>query len=277
MENQLEPLTVSLVGNSCRHPDRSASVARLQMQRRAGPASRRSHACKSFDSNAALAYVSKQPDFNFSASTSHMAHEDPESDHSELTAGSAEFDFDRQTLESVTELIQAAQNGQAGAWDRVYALLYKELHKVAGLHLRRRGGDRSPTSLINRTWLRLNQNEVTLNNRQHLLSVLSRAMRYAVLDEVRRLQTSKRAEHYHPDELEHAPEPSHDPELDQLVAIDRALTDLAVIDARLGQVVEMRYFAGMNEAEIAEVLGVTERTVRRDWRKARAFLAATLG
>lgn len=102
-------------------------------------------------------------------------------------------------------------------------------------------------------------------------------MRYAVLDEVRRLQTSKRAEHFHPDEIEHAPEPSHDPELDQLVAIDRALTDLATIDARLGQVVEMRYFAGMNEAEIAQVLGVTERTVRRDWRRARAFLAATLG
>lgn len=208
-----------------------------------------------------------------------MAHEDPELDRVKLAAAPAEFDFDRETLESVTELIQAAQGGQAGAWDRVYALLYKELHKVAGLHLRRRwrGGERSPTSLINRTWLRLNQDEVALNNRQHLLSVLSRAMRYAVLDEVRRLQASKRAEHYHPDEIEHSQEPSHDPELDQLVAIDRALTELAVIDARLGQVVEMRYFAGMSEAEIAEVLGVTERTVRRDWRKARAFLAATLG
>ncbi|UHQ24095.1 sigma-70 family RNA polymerase sigma factor [Lysobacter sp. 5GHs7-4] len=208
-----------------------------------------------------------------------MSHEDPLSPADIRDPASAGFEFAPDTMESVTQLILAAQNGQSGAWDRVYSLLYKELHKVAGLHLRRRwrGGERSPTSLINRTWLRLNQDEVALNNRQHLLAVLSRAMRYAVLDEVRRLQTSKRAEHFHPDEIEHAPEPSHDPELDQLVAIDRALTDLATIDARLGQVVEMRYFAGMNEAEIAQVLGVTERTVRRDWRRARAFLAATLG
>ncbi|KRD31803.1 hypothetical protein ASE35_12540 [Lysobacter sp. Root916] len=188
------------------------------------------------------------------------------------------FEFGCDTIDSVTQLILAAQNGQAGAWDRVYTLLYQELHKVAGLHLRRRwrGSERSPTSLINRTWLRLNQDEVTLNNRQHLLSVLSRAMRYAVLDEVRRLQASKRAEHYHPGEIDSVQEPSYDPELDQLVAIDRALTDLAAVDPRLGQVVEMRYFAGMSEGEIAQVLGVTERTVRRDWRKARAFLAASL-
>ncbi|RDZ26156.1 ECF-type sigma factor [Lysobacter silvisoli] len=208
-----------------------------------------------------------------------MTEQEPDAARKTGSGGAAGFDFGRATMNSVTELIHAAQNGERGAWDRVYALLYEELHKVAGLHLRRRwrGGERSPTSLINRTWLRLNQDQVTLNNRQHLLSVLSRAMRYAILDEVRRLQTSKRAEHFYPDELDNAPEPSHDPELHQLVAIDRALTDLSAIDARLGQVVEMRYFAGMNEAEIAEVLGVTERTVRRDWRKARAFLAASLG
>lgn len=208
-----------------------------------------------------------------------MVPEDPNSDQSAVNADPDAFEFDGAVLDSVTELIQAAQNGQPGAWDRVYSLLYKELHKVAGLHLRRRwrGGERSPTSLINRTWLRFNQDTVTLNDRQHLLSVLSRAMRYAVLDEVRRLQTSKRAEHYHPGELEAVQEPAYDPDLNQLIGIDRALTELSAIEPRLGQVVEMRYFAGMSDVEIATALGLTERTVRRDWRKARAFLAASLG
>ncbi|KRB08739.1 ECF-type sigma factor [Lysobacter sp. Root690] len=190
------------------------------------------------------------------------------------TLGPAEFEFGQYTLDSVTELIVAAQGGQAGAWDKVYALLYKELHDAASLQIRRRWGrgKRSPTSLINRTWLRLNQDKLSLNNRQHLLAVLSRAMRYALIDEARRLNQLKLEESYG---AEHA-EPSYDPDLEQLISIDHALNALGAVEPRLIQLVEMRYFAGMSDIEIGEVLGLTDRTIRRDWRKARAFLAAHL-
>lgn len=194
-------------------------------------------------------------------------------------AAAEAFEFPQTTLDSVTQLIVAAQGGQPGAWDRIYALLYNDLHEAASLQIRRRwrrGNKRSPTSLINRTWLRLNQNKLTLNNRQHLLAVLSQAMRYALLDEVRRLKRLKYEESYLADKADPNFEPSYDPDLDQLLAIDKALEALSAIEPRLTQLVEMRYFAGMSDIEIGEVLGLTDRTIRRDWRKARAFLAAHL-
>lgn len=203
-----------------------------------------------------------------------MTHDHSRSESSQTPPDAAEFDFGQPVLDSVTELILAAQGGQAGAWDKVYALLYRELHDAASLQIRRRWrrGKRSPTSLINRTWLRLNQDTLNLHNRQHLLAVLSRAMRYALIDEARRLNQLKHEEHSSAD----YPEPSYDPDLDQLISIDHALNALGAVDPRLIQLVEMRYFGGMSDIEIGEVLGLTDRTIRRDWRKARAFLAAHL-
>ncbi|MEH6419800.1 ECF-type sigma factor [Pseudomonas sp. CGJS7] len=208
-----------------------------------------------------------------------MTQESPSHDPLAKPPAPDEFEFPEATLDSVTQLIVAAQNGQPGAWDRVYTLLYRDLHEAASLQIRRRwrrGNKRSPTSLINRTWLRLNQNKLTLNNRQHLLAVLSQAMRYALLDEVRRLKRLKYEESYLADKADPNYEPSYDPDLDQLLAIDRALEALSAVEPRLTQLVEMRYFAGMSDIEIGEVLGLTDRTIRRDWRKARAFLAAHL-
>lgn len=205
-----------------------------------------------------------------------MTHDNPrfKSPSSSSETGSEAFDFGQYTLDSVTELIVAAQGGQSGAWDKVYALIYKELHDAASLQIRRRWGHgkRSPTSLINRTWLRLNQDKLSLNNRQHLLALLSRAMRYALIDEARRLSQIKLEESHASQYVESG----YDPDLEQLISIDRALNALGAIEPRLIQLVEMRYFAGMSNTEIGEVLGLTERTIRRDWRKARAFLAAHL-
>ncbi|KAB8172211.1 sigma-70 family RNA polymerase sigma factor [Lysobacter maris] len=191
----------------------------------------------------------------------------------------ADFEFGQDTMESVTQLIVAAENGHSDAWDRVYSLLYGELHRAAQIQIRRvwKRGDRSPTSLINRTWLRLDQGKLGLKNRQHMIAVLSKAMRYALLDEARRLQALKREDAASTSELDSISEPSFDPELEQLVEVGRAIEALAAIDPRLAQLVEMRYFAGMNDIEIGEVLDLTDRTIRRDWRKARAFLAAYIG
>lgn len=203
-----------------------------------------------------------------------MTQDSLRSESPEPGAEPSPFDFAQPLLDSVTELILAAQGGQAGAWDKVYALLYRELHDAASMQIRRRWrrGKRSPTSLINRTWLRLNQEKLSLHNRQHLLAVLSRAMRYALIDEARRLNQARFEDQVASDH----PEPSYDPDLEQLLAIDHALNALGALEPRLIQLVEMRYFAGMSDSEIGEVLDLTDRTVRRDWRKARAFLAAYL-
>lgn len=203
-----------------------------------------------------------------------MTHDSTRSELPDSDPGRPPFAFAQPTLESVTELIVAAQRGKTGAWDKVYALLYKELHDAASMQIRRRWrrGKRSPTSLINRTWLRLNQDKLSLQNRQHLLAVLSRAMRYALIDEARRLNQARFDEFLSADHLD----PSYDPDLEQLISIDHALNALGSLEPRLIQLVEMRYFAGMSDIEIGEVLGLTDRTIRRDWRKARAFLAAHL-
>lgn len=179
------------------------------------------------------------------------------------------------SIESATELIEAAQSGQPEAWNKVYELLYKELHGAARMQLRRWGKGGSATSLINRAWLRFDPDRLTLGSRQHLLGVLSRAMRYALLDEARRLTTTKR--HAEMSSTEDALDKvGYDPQLDELLALDHALDALTAADPRLGQLVEMRYFGGLSEIEIANALGLTDRTIRRDWRKARAFLAAQL-
>lgn len=180
------------------------------------------------------------------------------------------------SVEAVTALIEQAQAGQAGAWDQVYGLLYEELHEIARQRLRHWGEGRSPTSLINRAWLRFDPNRLNLQNRRHLLAVLARSMRYALLDEAGRLKALKRQPAAPlPDDV--ADMVGYDPRLDELLALNTALDALADVYPRLGSLVEMRYFAGMTEVEIAEALGVTDRTVRRDWLKARAFLISQLG
>ena len=111
----------------------------------------------------------------------------------------------------------------------------------------------------------------------HLVALVARAMRFVLLDEVRRALAEKRGEGMDLLPLDETTEPGQSPRLEQLLILDQALNDLANLDARLAQVVEMRYFGGLSELEIAGVLKVTERTVRRDWRKARAFLFSHLG
>lgn len=180
----------------------------------------------------------------------------------------------------VTELIHSAQGGKLEDWNPVYAMLYAELREAARIQLLRhwRRGAPSPTSLISRAWMRFRQEGLALQDRQHLVAVLSRAMRYALLDEARRLHTVKRDEPVSPDTPESSSErdPVHDPDLEQLLDLDRALDALSALDARMGKLVEMRYFGGMSDLEIGDALGLTDRTIRREWRKARAFLKARL-
>lgn len=180
--------------------------------------------------------------------------------------------------DSVTRLIHEVRAGRLDAWDHIYTLLYDDLRAVARSQIRRqRRSDSSPTSLVSETWLRLAGTPVSVRDRSHLITLMARAMRFVLLDEARRLLAGKRGDGLEVLALDDVPEPADTASLEQLLALDQALGALARADARLANVVELRYFGGLTEPEVAGVLGVTERTIRRDWRKARAFLHAQLG
>lgn len=196
-----------------------------------------------------------------------------------MVAGDADRSSDRcaDNVESVTELLADAQAGRADAWDRIYAVLYDELHRIARAQIRQRAHGRiSATSLVSEGWLRLASAHFSVENRRHFTALVARAMRFVLMDEARREMTEKRGDGQRALSLDEGSDPGQDSTLAEMVALDGAINRLSRLDKRLAQLVEMRYFGGMDEDEIAASLGVTDRTLRRDWRRARAFLLTQL-
>jgi RNA polymerase sigma factor (TIGR02999 family) len=162
--------------------------------------------------------------------------------------------------------------------DDIYAVVYDELKRIAHRHLREVGaGDTlSTTELVHEAYLKLSPASGSQwDNRAHFFGAASRAMRQVLVDFARKRQAMKRGGVQERVTLQssHA---ALDLELDQMLALDTALDRLNAVDERLRKVVELRFFAGLPEAEIAELLGVTPRTVERDWVKARLFLLREL-
>lgn len=170
----------------------------------------------------------------------------------------------------VTRLLAAADAGDASALDRLLPLVYDELRRIAEAQLRgeRAGHTLQPTALVHETYLKLAGSDLPAASRAHFLAIAARAMRQALVDHARRRDRAKRGGGRRPVTLTGGSW-SEEMDLDELLALDAALDEL---DARQRQVVECRFFAGMSEQEIADVLDVTPRTVRRDWVKARAWL-----
>lgn len=180
---------------------------------------------------------------------------------------------------TVTMLLGQVNEGRADVWDRIYTLLYADLHRIARSQIRKqhRTNEKSPTSLISDSWLRLAGSRLSIENRRHFLVLVARTMRFVLLDEIRTALSEKRGGDMRVFSLDEVDDPGYMARLEDLLVLDRALDDLSRVDARMAQVVEMRYFGGMGLEEVAAVLGLNERTVRRDWRKARAFLFSQLG
>jgi RNA polymerase sigma factor (TIGR02999 family) len=130
---------------------------------------------------------------------------------------------------------------------------------------------------VSEGWLRLANAKFSVENRQHFIAMIARAMRFVLVDESRKEMAEKRADGVKAVSLDESIDAARDDDLFEIIAMDAALTRLERLDARLAGLVEMRYFGGLDEADIAMALGVTERTLRRDWRKARAFLLTHLG
>lgn len=182
------------------------------------------------------------------------------------------------SAESITRLLSAAQAGEGDAWNRIYGLLYGDLHRIARAQVHQRSSGRiSATSLVSEGWLRLSGARFNVENRRHFMSLVARAMRFVLMDEVRRDLSEKRGDGQPLFSLDDDIDRSHDDALEEMIALDAALTRLSSLDERLVRLVELRYFGGFDEGEIADALGVTDRTLRRDWRRARAFLMAQLG
>lgn len=178
----------------------------------------------------------------------------------------------------ITQLLNSARAGDRGALDRVLATLYRELHAMARRQLGgQHGHTLDATALVHEAYLKLiGRAEAQFDDRAHFFAYAASAMRSVVVDYARQRLAQKRGGDLH--RVTELPEDAAGGlRLDEdMLALDTALTRLADVDARLAQVVELRYFGGPSELEIAALLQRSERSVRRDWQKARMYLLASL-
>jgi RNA polymerase sigma factor (TIGR02999 family) len=182
---------------------------------------------------------------------------------------------------SITLLLDAVNRGEDGSVDRLFAALHQEMESLARGRLRRQSRITflDTTALVNECYLRLSKvGALRLEDKAQFLGYAARVMRSVVVDFVRRRRSERRGgglerRTLQPDETASVEARRED----DVLRVHDALVELAAIDPRLVQVVEMRYFAGLKEEEVAHALGVSVRTVARDWEKARLFLLASLG
>ncbi len=182
------------------------------------------------------------------------------------------------SMSEITSLLNAASAGDRGALDAVFARLYPELRRLAAGQLGGPERTLSPTVLVNEAYLRLIGNAtLSLNDRRHFLATAATAMRAVWVDHARRACADKRGGGAAHAALEAADQVVAGGGLDlDVLAIDQALGRLDAINPRQREIVEMRYFGGLEFAEIAELFACSERTAKREWERARAFLYANL-
>jgi RNA polymerase sigma factor (TIGR02999 family) len=180
----------------------------------------------------------------------------------------------------ITSLLQAWRQGDDEALTALTPLVHAELRKLAGAYMRgeRRDHTLQATGLVNECYLRLvDAREVEWQNRAHFFALSARLMRRILVDFARERQYAKRG-----GGVEHVPLSPHDDQLPviepgpDLVALDDALSALAMIDERKSQVVELRFFGGLSNDDIAEALGVSSKTVIREWQVAKVWLLCEL-
>lgn len=176
----------------------------------------------------------------------------------------------------LTELLRSARDGDKSAADRLFTLIYDDLHRLAAGQLIGHGGI-ATTSLVHETYLRLSRPQaLDLQDRQHLFAVAARAMRQIIVNRARSRLASKRGGGAPEVTLSAADSAPLEQQDAQLLALDQALEQLAQAEPRLAQLVELRFFGGMELPEAGATLGLSATTLKRDWRKARAFLHASI-
>jgi RNA polymerase sigma factor (TIGR02999 family) len=180
-----------------------------------------------------------------------------------------------QSAHEVTDLLVKWSGGDKGALDELVPLIHEELRRRAHHYIERERPEHTlqTTALVNEAYLRLvNQAGVRWQDRAHFFAVSARVMRHILVDYARAKGYAKRGGGALRVTLDEAAGAHAGQEAAELLALDEAMKSLAEIYPRRSQVVEMRYFGGLNNEEVAEVLKVTSKTVERDWRYARAWL-----
>ena len=189
------------------------------------------------------------------------------------------FRIQDRPMAELTELLEAVRAGDSGAIDEVFTLTYRELHEMAHqrLHRSNRVTSLDTTALVHECYLRLVRlGQLQTRDRSHFLGYAARVMRSIVVDFVRQRLAKRRGGDELRVTLGTDIRDSTAVSEEQIMQVDEALQELSVLDPKLVQVVEMRYFAGFTVEQIAESRGVTTRTIRRDWEKARLLLFAAL-
>lgn len=181
----------------------------------------------------------------------------------------------------ITGLLAQWRQGDPAVEAQIVDAVYKELHQIARRYARheRAGHSLQATALVNEAYLRLVARRSSWKNRAHFFGVAATLMRRILIDHARRSRAGKRGDGaaHVPLDDERVERPAlSEAHVDNVLAVDEALTKLAAVDARQSRIVELRFFAGMTSKEIAEVLGIGERTVDREWALAQAWLYGQL-
>jgi len=192
--------------------------------------------------------------------------------------GAGDDEASRDAAGDVTQLLQARRAGDGEASERLWAQVYDELRQMAHRRLQRErdGHPLSTTDLVHECYLELvDQTRTGWQDRLHFFATAAQVMRHLLVDHARRRDAQKRGGDAPHLDLEEATV-SAEASADLFLALDEALRRLSERDERLGRVVECRFFGGMKEQEIAALLDLSKRTVRRDWRKAKGWLARAM-
>ena len=177
-------------------------------------------------------------------------------------------------MTDIAQLLVEMRNGSGDAAAEVVTQVYDELHRLARVYMRRElpGHTLQTTALVHEAYLRLvSQRELEWGNRAQLLGIAAQTMRRVLMDHARGRLSAKRGGLQITISIEDAPDSFHARSL-ELLALDDALSQLAAIDSRQSRIVELRFFGGLTEEETGELLGISPRTVRREWTIARAWL-----
>lgn len=182
-------------------------------------------------------------------------------------------------MSDITGLIIRAREGDRAAVDGLFEAMYPDLRRIAHARLRRGfpDPDVGTTALVNECYLKLRaSNRLDAHSRAHFFAYTASAMRSIIVDIARAKATERHGGQVVHVTLDEALLSGDSSGEELILKVHEALQQIGELDQRLVQLVEMRYFAGMTDPEIAEALGVTDRTVRRDWQKARLLLATAL-
>ena len=179
----------------------------------------------------------------------------------------------------ITVLLQSLRHGAPGAADDLLAVVYQQLRALAASRLRgeRAGVTQGPTALVHEAWLRLGLDRADFADRRHFFGAAARVMRQALVDKHRRRKSRQQEPHVHDDEALAALAAEPGLPVADLLALDEALEALEQRDERMAKIVQLRYFAGLSVEETAAALEVSERTVKREWNVARAWLYQRIG